>query len=229
MRRCRLTLHLAPCVLRRNTPVHIRANPFLRVCLLLSYVPPNQNRPSASCLFFTVCCAGTKQFPTCTTGTNGRCNVLVSSGIPGPMTSSASVTGQNGQPLTEQAPLITWVAPGTPSPSPSPSPAPPNTERLTIAATPNQVPVNGSVTVSATYTVNGVPTAGKLVTFEVVRPDGTKINPTCTTTAAGEGGSWYGQLWSCGCMSAADETYVQHGDVQETQLPSSAAVNYCMT
>jgi hypothetical protein len=127
--------------------------------------------------------AGTKQFPTCTTGANGRCNVLVSSGIPGPMTSSATTTGQNGQPLSETGPNITWVAPAA-SPSPSPQP---NTERLTIAATPNQVPVNGSVTVSATYTVNGVPTAGKVVTFEVIRPDGSKINPTCTTTAAGKG------------------------------------------
>jgi hypothetical protein len=89
------------------------------------------------------------------------------------MTSAGSTSGENGTLITAAGFDITWTAPAS-------------TESLVLAATPNQVPVNGSVAVAATYTVNDKPTAGKVVTFEVIRPDGMKINPTCTTDASGE-------------------------------------------
>ncbi|WIA14670.1 hypothetical protein OEZ85_003172 [Tetradesmus obliquus] len=121
---------------------------------------------------------GTKQFPTCKTGADGKCTVTVTSPAPGLMTSTGSTPGESGKPVTATGPNISWVAQSSPSPSP-------NTERLTIAATPNQVPINGSVTVAANFTVNDKPTAGKLVTFEVIKPDGTKTYQTCTTDASG--------------------------------------------
>lgn len=121
---------------------------------------------------------GTKQYPKCTTAADGKCSVTVSSPAPGAMTAQGSTPGSSGNLVSSNSIDVVWVAPSSPSPSPI-------TERLAIAATPNQVPVNGSVTLSAEFAVNDKLTAGKVVTFEVIKPDGTKVYPTCTTGASG--------------------------------------------
>ncbi|WIA37925.1 hypothetical protein OEZ86_001302 [Tetradesmus obliquus] len=121
---------------------------------------------------------GTKQYPKCTTAADGKCNVTVSSPAPGAMTAQGSTPGSSGNLVSSNSIDVVWVAPSSPSPSPM-------TERLAIAATPNQVPVNGSVTLSAEFAVNDKLTAGKVVTFEVIKPDGTKVYPTCTTADDG--------------------------------------------
>uniref|UniRef100_A0A383VEM4 Big-1 domain-containing protein n=1 Tax=Tetradesmus obliquus TaxID=3088 RepID=A0A383VEM4_TETOB len=152
---------------------------------------------------------GTKRNPSCTTGADGKCDVFVSSPVAGPMTTTGSTPGSNGTPVSATGPVITWTQ-QLASPSPKP-----DTEKLTIAATPNQVPVNGSVTVSATYTVNDKPTAGKVVTFEVIRPDGTKINPTCTTDATGTCSVTVSST-EPGTMSATATTPGNDGPVKST-------------
>jgi hypothetical protein len=96
------------------------------------------------------------------------------------MTTQGSTPGLNGT-VSTNGPDILWVLPTSPSPSPSPI-----KERLIIIASPDQVPVNGSVTITTNYTVNDKPVPGKVVTFEVIRPDGSKIYPKCTTDAFGE-------------------------------------------
>jgi hypothetical protein len=114
---------------------------------------------------------GTKTTRTATTNAKGQATITLVKQQPDEVQIVASTTSTNGKPVTSAPPAhVIWC----------------DLEQLDLVLNPgSRVPVTTKVQVTAEYTEQGKPVAGRTVTFSVKYDDGSTASPSAQTDAKG--------------------------------------------